>query len=67
MQVIHFWATDLVDHFDSGEVKWGYNGAITLGFMGMKFAGWAARLSFPQTREQPYHILVRVLFSNMPY
>lgn len=23
LQVIHSWATDLVDHFDSGEVKWG--------------------------------------------
>lgn len=23
MQAIHFWASDLVDHFDSGEVKMG--------------------------------------------
>lgn len=23
LQAIHFWATDLVDHFDSGEVKMG--------------------------------------------
>lgn len=51
MQVIHFWATDLVDQFNSGEVKWGNNGAITLGVYRnghLKFAGYAARLSIPQ-------------------
>jgi hypothetical protein len=36
MQVIPFWATDLVDHFDSGEVKLGNNGAITLGVCGIE-------------------------------